>query len=178
MASLTVTVLNGAPTDCGTAVNCIAKPVHISLRKRSFRAQYTVAVKHGRRNTEFNIFTMPAPQHKYCISLGTLQFAKLQQASQAKTGEHTLMHTCCMLDLQKQACQSHEDNVSHDHLHIAWQVDGELRGAEDVLGLGPLGQNVAGSHSPDEGALAGLTHPKVASIQHAKAHLQTTTACS
>ena len=177
MASLTVTVLNGAPTDCGTAVNCIAKPVHISLRKRSFRAQYTVAVKHSRRNTEINVFTVPAPQHKYCISLGTLQSATVPQASQAKTGEHTLLHMCCMLDFQSQAPQSRKDNASHYHLHIAWQIDGELRGAEDMLGLGPLRQNVAGSHSPDEGALARLTHAKVASIQHTKAHLQTTTAC-
>lgn len=88
------------------------------------------------------------------------------------------MHMCCVLDLQKQAPQSREENVSDGHLHIAWQVDGELRGAEDMLGLGPLWQNVAGSHSPDEGALARLTHAKVASIQHTKAHLQTTVACS
>ena len=121
---------------------------------------------------------MPAPQHKYYISLGTSQFATVPQASQAKTGEHTLMLMCCMLDVQKQAPQSREDNVSHDHLHIAWQVDGELRGAEDVLGLGPLGQNVAGSYSPDEGALARLTHAKVASIEHTKTHLQTSTACA
>jgi hypothetical protein len=78
----------------------------------------------------------------------------------------------------KQAPQSREDNASHDHLHIAWQVDGELRGPEDMLGLGPLWQNVIGSHPPDEGALARLTYAKVASIQHTKAHLQTTTACS
>ncbi len=88
------------------------------------------------------------------------------------------MHMCCTLDVQKQAPQSRKHIASHDHLHIAWQVDGELRGPEDVLGLGPLRQNVAGSHSPDKGALARLTHAKVASIQHAKAHLQTTTACS
>ena len=88
------------------------------------------------------------------------------------------MHMYCMLDLQKQASQSREDNASHDHLHIAWQVDGELRGAEDVLGLGPLWQNVAGSYSPDEGALARLTHAKVAGVQHTKAHLQTATPCS
>ncbi len=88
------------------------------------------------------------------------------------------MHMCCMLDLQKQAPQSREDNVPHDHLHIAWQVDGELRGPEDVLGLGPLWQNVAGSHSPDEGTLARLTHAKIAGIQHTKAHLQTPTASS
>ncbi|KAA6419806.1 MAG: hypothetical protein FRX49_10169 [Trebouxia sp. A1-2] len=59
---------------------------------------------------------------------------------------------CCKLDLPKQAPQSREDNAAHCHLHIAWQIDGELRGPEDVLGLGPLWQNVAGSHSPDEGA--------------------------
>ena len=59
------------------------------------------------------------------------------------------------------------------HLHIARQVDGELRGSEDVLGLGPVWQDVVGRHPPNEGALAGLAHTKVASIQHTKAHLQT-----
>ena len=70
MASLTVTVLNGAPTDCGTAVNCIAKSVHISLRKRNFRAQHTAAIKHSRQNTAINLFTMPATQQQVLYKLG------------------------------------------------------------------------------------------------------------
>ena len=54
---------------------------------------------------------------------------------------------------------------------IARQVDGELRGAEDVQQLRPVRQQIARSSCPDEGALARLAHPKVARIQHAKANL-------
>lgn len=57
------------------------------------------------------------------------------------------------------------------YLHIAWQGDGELGGAEHVQGLGPGGQGVPRSHPPDEGALAALAHAKVARIQYSKAHL-------
>ena len=37
---------------------------------------------------------------------------------------------------------------------------------------GPVRHVAAGSHAPDEGALAGLAHAKVAGIQHPEAHLQ------
>ena len=62
---------------------------------------------------------------------------------------------------------------SMSHLHIAGQVDGELGGVEDVQGGWPVGQGVPGSNPPDEGALAGLAHSKVASVQYTKAHLHT-----
>lgn len=59
-------------------------------------------------------------------------------------------------------------------LNIARQVDGELGGSEDVLGLGPGWQGVAWGYPPDEGALAGLAHAKVACVQHSKPHLHKT----
>lgn len=67
-----------------------------------------------------------------------------------------------------QECRQQQAN-----LHVARQVDGELGGSEDMLGLGPGRQRVVWSHPPDEGTLAGLAHPKVARIQHPKPHLCT-----
>lgn len=60
-------------------------------------------------------------------------------------------------------------------LDIARQVDGELGGTEDMLGLGPLGQQIVWSHPPNEGTLARLAHAKVAGIQHPKPYLITST---
>ena len=58
------------------------------------------------------------------------------------------------------------------HLNVSRQVDGELGGSEDMLRLGPGWQGVAGGHPPDEGALARLAYPKIASIQDPKPHLK------
>ena len=58
-----------------------------------------------------------------------------------------------------------------EYLNIARQADGELGRAEDVQGGGPLREGVPRCHAPDEGALAGLAHAEVASVQHSKAHL-------
>lgn len=43
-----------------------------------------------------------------------------------------------------------------------------------MLWLGPGWQGVAWGYPPDEGALAGLAHAKVACIQHSKPHLRNT----
>ena len=51
----------------------------------------------------------------------------------------------------KWAAQTRGQQVDLD---IARQIDGELGGSEDMLGLGPLGQQVVWSHPPDEGTLA------------------------
>ena len=58
------------------------------------------------------------------------------------------------------------------YLSSAGQLDGELRGAEDMQRPRPLGQRAAWRDAPDEGALARLAHAKVAGVQHAEAHLQ------
>ena len=57
------------------------------------------------------------------------------------------------------------------YLDVSRQIDGELGGSENMLGLGPGWQGVGWGHTPDEGALARLTYSKVASVQHPKAHL-------
>ena len=59
------------------------------------------------------------------------------------------------------------------HLSAAGQLDGQLGRTEHMQRLWPLGQHIAGGHPPDEGALPGLAHAKIARIQHAKAHLHT-----
>lgn len=60
---------------------------------------------------------------------------------------------------------------SYSHLCTARELDGQLRGPENMQGLGPLGQGIARGYTPDEGALPGLAHAKVAGIQHSKTHL-------
>ena len=52
-------------------------------------------------------------------------------------------------------CQSSANAKSQQaDLDIARQVDGELGGPEDMLGLRPQGQQVVWGHPPNEGTLA------------------------
>ena len=57
------------------------------------------------------------------------------------------------------------------HLCTAGELDGQLGGAEHMLWLGPLWQDIARSHPPDERPLPGLADTEVPSIEHSKAYL-------
>lgn len=62
--------------------------------------------------------------------------------------------------------------VSGGYLGATWKVDCELGRAEDVQQAGPVRQLVTWCRCPNECSLSGLTHSKVAGIQHSKSHLQ------